>query len=85
MSLKVQKTELVIFKQKKKIFYHEIKIKLNGKRLDPTPSLNIRPNALLFKIRNYVSQKVLRSIHFAIFFHVLTMPILNWTKNEVFH
>ena len=90
ISLNVQKTELVIFKQKRKILDHEIKIKLNRKRLYPTPSVkclevNIdenlnwyhhindlaaklnRANALLFEIGNYVSQKVLRSIYFAIF------------------
>ena len=37
--LNVQKTELVIFKQKRKILDHEIKIKLNRKRLYPTPSV----------------------------------------------
>ena len=39
ISLNVQKTELVIFKQKRKILDHEIKIKLNRKRLYPTPSV----------------------------------------------
>ena len=90
ISLNVQKTELVIFKQKRKILDHEIKIKLNRKRLYPTPSVKYlgvkidenlnwhhhindlaaklnRANALLFKIRNYANQKVLRSIYFAIF------------------
>ena len=37
--LNVQKTELVVFKQKKKILDHEIKINLNRKRLYPTPSV----------------------------------------------
>ena len=90
ISLNVQKTELVIFKQKRKILDHEIKIKLNRKRLYPTPSVKYlgvkidenlnwhhhindlaaklnKANALLFKIRNYANQKVLRSIYFAIF------------------
>ena len=39
ISLNVQKTELVIFKQKRKIVDHEIKIMLNRKRLYPTPSV----------------------------------------------
>ena len=38
ISLHVQKAELVIFKQKRKL-EHEIKIKLNSKRLYPTPSI----------------------------------------------
>ena len=40
ISLNVQKTELVIFKQKRKMAEHEIKINLNRKRLYPT--LNIK-------------------------------------------
>ena len=39
ISLNVQKTELVIFKQKRKILDQEIKIKLNRKRLYLTPSV----------------------------------------------
>ena len=39
ISLNVQKTELVIFKQKRKMLDHEIKIKLNRKRLYPKPSV----------------------------------------------
>ena len=39
LSLNVQKTELVIFKQRRKILAHEIMIKLNRKRLYPTPSV----------------------------------------------
>ena len=76
--------------QKRIILDHEIKIKLNRKRLYPAPNLKYlgvkidenlnwyhhindqaaklnRANALLFKIRNYVNQKVLTSIYFAIF------------------
>ena len=36
ISLNVEKTELIIFKQRRKILAHEIKIKLNRKRLYPT-------------------------------------------------
>ena len=39
ISLNVQKTELVIFKQKRKKLDHETKIKSNRKRLYPTPSV----------------------------------------------
>ena len=85
ISLNVQQTELVIFKQKRKILHHEINIKVNRKRLYVTPSFkylwvkmdkNVNwhyhindlavklntVNALLSKIRNYVNQKILRSI-----------------------
>ena len=37
-----QKTELVIFKQKRKLLDHRIKVKLNRKRLYPTPSVKYR-------------------------------------------
>ena len=37
-SLNVQKTEVVIFKEKRKIVDHKIKIKLDRKRLYPTPN-----------------------------------------------
>ena len=39
ISLNAQKTELVILKQKRKVLDHEIKMKLNRKRLHPTPSV----------------------------------------------
>ena len=39
ISLNVQKTELLIFKQKRKILDRKIKIKLNRKRFYPTPSV----------------------------------------------
>ena len=87
ISLNVQKTELVIFKQKRKKLDHETKIKSTRKRLYPTLSVKYlgvkvdenlnwhhhindlaaklkTANFLLFKIRNYVNQKVLRFIYF---------------------
>ena len=77
ISLNVKKTEMVIFKSKQKKLEGDLKIKLCGKRLYPTESvkyLNVkidtnlnRANALLFKMRKYVSPKILRSIYFAIF------------------
>ena len=105
ISLNVQKTELVIFKQKRKILDHEIKIKLNRKRLYPTPSVKYlgvkidenlnwhhhindlaaklnRANALLFTIRNYVNQKELRSIYFAIFDSHLNYANFIWAQNS---
>ena len=39
LSLNVKKTELIIFRQKKKPLYHSVKFKLNGKRLFPTISV----------------------------------------------
>ena len=42
--LNVQKTELVIFKQKRKTLDHGTKTKLNRKRLYPTPSVTGNPN-----------------------------------------
>ena len=103
--LNVQKTELPIFKQKRKILGNEIKIKLNRKRHHPTPSVKYlglkidenlnwhhhindlaaklnRANALLFRIRNYVNQKVLRSIYFAIFDSHLNYGNLIWHQNS---
>ena len=41
ISLNIQNTELVIFKQKRKILDHGLKIKLNRKRLYLTPSVNV--------------------------------------------
>ena len=40
-----------------------------------------RVNALLFKIRNYVDQKVLRSIYFASFDSHLNYANLIWAQN----
>ena len=40
-----------------------------------------RANALLFKIRKYVSPKILRSIHFAIFDSHLSYCYLAWAQN----
>ena len=47
---------------------------------DPAAKLN-RANALLFKIRNYVNQKVLKSIYFAIFDSYLNYVNLIWAQN----
>ena len=90
ISLKVKKTEMVIFKSKQNKFEGDLKIKLCGKRLYPTESVKYlgvkidanlnwehhvndlsiklnRSNAFLFKMINFVSLKILRSICFAIF------------------
>ena len=40
-----------------------------------------RPNAILFKMRKYVSLKILRSIYFAIFDSYLSCCYLVWAKN----
>ena len=47
---------------------------------DLTIKLN-RANALLFKIREYVSLKILRSIYFAIFDSHLSFCCLVWAEN----
>ena len=74
--LNVKKTEIVIFKSTQKKLAGDLKIKLCGKRLYPTESVkylgvkidtNLTANAVLFKMRKYVSLKILRSIYFAIF------------------
>ena len=41
----------------------------------------IRANALLFKIRDYVSPKILRSVYFAIFGFHLSYSCLVWAQN----
>ena len=41
-----------------------------------------RANALLFKIRKYVSLKILRSIYFAIFDSYLSYCCLVWAQNR---
>ena len=40
-----------------------------------------RANALLFKMRNYVSLKILKSIYFAIFDSYLSYCCLAWAQN----
>ena len=40
-----------------------------------------RANALLFKMRKYVSCKILRSIYFAIFYSYLSYCCLVWAQN----
>ena len=41
----------------------------------------IRANAILFKIRNYVNPKILRSIYFAIFESHLNYSSIAWAQN----
>ena len=44
----------------------------------------IRANAILFKIRNYVNPKILRSIYFAIFESHLNYSSVVWVQNPGF-
>ena len=104
ISLNVKKTEMVIFKSKRKKFNDTVKIKLSGKRIYPTASVKYlgvkidqhltwqhhindlsvklnRANALLFKIRKFVDDKILRSIYFAIFESNLNYCSLVWAQN----
>ena len=104
ISLNVKKTEMVIFKSKRKKFNDTVKIILSGKRIYPTASVKYlgvkidqhltwqhhindlsvklnRANALLFKIRKFVDDKILRSIYFAIFESNLNYCSLVWAQN----
>ena len=82
---------MVIIKSKQKKFEGDLKIKLCGKRLYPTESVkylgvkidtNLTANAVLFKMRKYVSLKILRSIYFAIFDSYLSYCCLVWAQNR---
>ena len=46
-SLNVEKTELVIFKSPSKVLLDEIKIKLSGKRLNPSNSVKLKIDRFL--------------------------------------
>ena len=104
ISLNVEKTEIVIFKSKRKKFNDIVKIKLSGKRIYPIASvkylgvkidqhptwqhhindLSVKLNrgiALLFKIRKFGNDKILRSIYFAIFESNLIYYSLVWAQN----
>ena len=104
ISLNVKKTEMVIFKSKQKKFKSDLKMKLRGKRLYPTESVNYlsvkidtnlswqhhvndlfielnRAKSLLFKMRKYVSCKIIRSISFAIFDSYFSYCCLICTQN----
>ena len=103
-SLNIKKTEMAIFKSKQKKLEGDLKIKLSGKRLYPTESVEYlgvkidtnlswqyhvndlsiklnRANALLFKMRKYVSLNILRSIYFAIFDSYLSYCCLVCAQN----
>ena len=47
-SLNVEKTELVIFKSPSKVLLDEIKIKLSGKRLNPSNSVKLKIDRFLY-------------------------------------
>ena len=104
ISLNFKKTEMVIFKSKRKKYESDSKIKLWGKRLYPTESVKYlgvkidtnlnweyhvndlsiklnRANALLFKMKKYVSLKLLRSSYFVIFDSYLSYCCLVWAQN----
>ena len=93
ISVNVKKTEMVIFKSKQKKLEGDLKIKLCGKRLYPTESVKylgvkIDTNLTwqhhinhLFKIRKYISLKILRYIYFATFDSHLSYCCLVWAQN----
>ena len=79
-------------KLNRKRFYPTPSVKYLGVKIDESlnwyhhindlaAKLN-RANVLLFKIRNYVNQKLLRSIYFAIFDSHLNYVNLIWTQNS---
>ena len=94
ISLNVKITEMVIFKSMWKKFEGDLKIRLCGKTLYPTESANYlgvgqvnnlsiklkRPNAFLFKIRQYINPKILRSVYFLIFELQLSCCPLMWSQ-----
>ena len=79
------------FKLCGKRLYHTESVKYLGVKIDTNLSwqyhvndLSIklnRANALLFKMRKYVSLKILRSIYFAIFDFYLSYCCLAWAQN----
>ena len=104
ISINVKKTEMAIFKSKRKKLNDIVKIKLSGKIIYPTASVKYlgvkidqqltwkhhindfsvklnRANALLFKIRKFVDDKMLGSIYFAIIESNLNYYSLVWAQN----
>ena len=90
ISVSVKKIEMVIFKSKARLYPTE-SVKYLGAKIDTGLSwqyhvndlfikLN-RANAFLFKMRRYVSLKILRSIYFAIFDSYLAYCCLVWAQN----
>ena len=78
--LNVSKTELIIFKPKRKPLDFSMKIKLNGKILYLTDSVRYlgikidsklnwksHVNAMLYKVRDFVNPNILKSIYCALF------------------
>ena len=103
ISLNISKTELVLFKPLKKELDHELKIKLNGKKLYPTSSVKYlgvkidsnlnwkehmnsiavklnRANAVLSKLKVYVSFSILKSIYYSIFESNLNYGNIVWAQ-----
>ena len=95
---------MVLFKPLKKELDHELKIKLNGKKLYPTPSVKYfgvkidsnlnwkehinsvavklnRGNAVLSKLKVYVSFSILKSIYYSIFESNLNYGNIVWAQN----
>ena len=90
ISLNVNKTEMIIFKSKQKklegesVKYLSVKIDANLTWQHHVNDLSIklnRANALLFKMRKYVSLRILRSIYCAIFDSYLSYRCLAWAQN----
>ena len=70
ISPNLQKTELVTFKHQSKKIDSKVKIQLSRKWLYHVADITVkltRGNALLFKIRNFVSVNTLKTIYYTIF------------------
>ena len=61
--------------------YLGVKIDTNLSWQHHVNDLSVKANALLFKMRKYVSCKILRSIYFAIFDSYLSYCCLIWAQN----
>ena len=88
---------MVIFKSKQNKFEGNLKVRLRGKKTTSHEKFEIlgsqncqvnelsvklnRAIVLLFKIRKYVSPKILRSIYFAIFESHISYCSLVWPQN----
>ena len=94
ISLNVSKTELIIFKPKRKPLDFSMKIKLNGKILYLTDSVRYlgikidsklnwksHVNAMLYKIRDFVNPNILKSIYCVLFEPHINCACIIWGQN----
>ena len=105
ISLNVDKAEMILLKPTKKPLDCQLKLKLNGKRLRQTSSVNYleikidqylnwqdhinnigiklnKANAMLYKVRQFVSDRTLISIYHAIFDSHLNYASIVWGQRK---